>query len=69
MERQGAQKSSNPLKKLPRHKRHRIASQLKTGKTFSTNEVHPNLESYRKYGTANWGHDEGKPIPKPNTAK
>ncbi|KAG6101959.1 hypothetical protein E4U31_003498 [Claviceps sp. LM219 group G6] len=38
MERPGAQKSSNPLKKLPRHKRHRIASQVKTGKTFSTNE-------------------------------
>ncbi|KAG6183501.1 hypothetical protein E4U36_002641 [Claviceps purpurea] len=68
MERQGAQKSSNPLKKLPRHKRHRIASQVKTGKTFSTDEVHPNLELSRKYGTANWRHDEGKPIAKPNTA-
>ncbi|KAG6277210.1 hypothetical protein E4U46_001078, partial [Claviceps purpurea] len=68
MERQGAQKSSNPLKKLPRQKRHRIASQVKTGKTFSTDEVHPNLESSRKYGTANWGHEEGKPIAKPNTA-
>ncbi|KAG6162131.1 hypothetical protein E4U51_006590 [Claviceps purpurea] len=36
---------------------------------FSWNhEVHPNLESSRKYGTANWGHEEGKPIAKPNTA-
>ncbi|KAG6293381.1 hypothetical protein E4U09_003019 [Claviceps aff. purpurea] len=39
MERPGAQKSSNPLKKLPRHKRRRIASQVKTGRTFSTNEL------------------------------
>ncbi|KAG6216002.1 hypothetical protein E4U26_008310 [Claviceps purpurea] len=47
MERPGAQKSTNPLKKLPRHKRHRIASQVKTGRTFSTNEIHADLESAR----------------------
>ncbi|KAG6308806.1 hypothetical protein E4U44_007429 [Claviceps purpurea] len=68
MERPGAKESTNPLKKLPRHKRHRIASQVQTGRTFSTNEIHADLDSVRKYGTSNWGQDEGKPIAKPKTA-
>ncbi|KAG6263856.1 hypothetical protein E4U48_006490 [Claviceps purpurea] len=68
MERPGAQKSTNPLKKLPRHKRHMIASQVKTGRTFSANEIYADLDSARKYGTSNWGQDEGKLIAKPKTA-
>ncbi|KAG5919954.1 hypothetical protein E4U61_000352 [Claviceps capensis] len=55
------------LKQLPKSRQRRIADKIKHGQT-STNKLHEDISTFRKYGTLTWYRVEDEPPADPNTA-